>query len=189
MTHQISGSEFARAIHSPRGLRTVVAVTGFVRKAAEEANVEFSPPESHCLQWISIPVRLIDKVDVIDKRECHGELRDYVILYLKTPENADALVLFDLYPYRACGCSETSGDDGSSKFLKFFLRRIVDRWGIYLNNTNPSRSIDADVIVRCDSSSPPHPYNVTVGPNQTPLVVQCGEALPAELQIVDSHFV
>jgi|HubBroStandDraft_6_1064221.scaffolds.fasta_scaffold12498_3 hypothetical protein len=109
MSYPISADEFARALHSESGLLDIASAEGFVRKAPEETVLEFSPAATHCLRWIKIPLQMIDKVQLLGKRLCLGQLQEYAVLYFKRPENRESMIYAELLQYSAAECTSCAG--------------------------------------------------------------------------------
>ena len=208
MSNPISAADFAKALRSQRGLLQPVSAEGFVRNTPDEASVEFSPSDAHCLYWIAVPLQMIDRVQLLGKRPCAGALQDYVILYFKTPEATEAIVYAELLAQRSrtCLCPEAgrshsgfrAADDGSKAFLSILIRLILSNRGVYVVNSHPTLSIVAKVAVSCTPPTPPIIYdNITVSPNNDPsdpnhnciLLRQCpAESVFPSATILDSHF-
>jgi hypothetical protein len=119
MSHDLSTEQFVKAIQSDQGLTIAPTASGFVRKTPDAAVIEFSPSFSLCAIWVRIPVKMIDKVKLLGKRQCLDHLHDYVILYFKHPESSEAGVFAQLLQHAVSAplTSMTSGADATATAL------------------------------------------------------------------------
>jgi hypothetical protein len=97
----LDADDFFKAINSERGMALGPSVEGFVRKTDDPTIIELSPSIVSCLTWIKIPLKMIDKVQPLGKRNCVDHMHDYVIIYFKYPESAEAVVFADLLQHGA----------------------------------------------------------------------------------------
>lgn len=95
MPRQISGSDLAAALMSDEGLAPVVTLTGLVKAGDSKDWVVFAPG-SACRNWRSIPVSLIDTVEVLGQQACDDHEHPSVRLTLTAPADDEAKALFDL---------------------------------------------------------------------------------------------
>lgn len=93
MSSPLDVESFAKALNSERGLILGPSAEGFVRKTDDPAVFEFSP---RCNTWVKVPLKMIDKVQPLGKRQCLDHLHDYVILYFKQPDSPEAVVFAEL---------------------------------------------------------------------------------------------
>src|SRR5438445_6897197 len=103
MPSPLEAEQFAKELNSERGLVVAPSAEGFVRKTDDAAVIEFSPSISLplCITWTKVPLKMIDKVELLGKRQCLDHLHDYVILYFKQPSSPDATVLAELLQHAA----------------------------------------------------------------------------------------
>src|SRR5437868_2606009 len=101
MCHEFTAEEFFDALHSEQGVVTKPTVTGYVRKTADQAFIDFSPALALCAIWIRIPLSMIAKVTVLGKRPCFDHVHDYVRLTFKSPASPEAAVFAQLLQHTA----------------------------------------------------------------------------------------
>jgi hypothetical protein len=109
MSTPLNAEELARALQSEGGLPNIYSAEGLVRKTTDPHVVEFSPshPVPLCLVWLKIPLKMIEKVQLLGKRQCLDHLHDYVLIYFKRPESAEAAVFAELLHHQATAGGST----------------------------------------------------------------------------------
>jgi hypothetical protein len=102
-----TGKEFAQALATGT-LNEAVVVTGMAKKADDPQVVLFAPGRT-CTDWISIPVKMIEKVDWLGRAPCKDHTHDYVRLSLAQATSPEAKVLASLLARISdCGCGSLS---------------------------------------------------------------------------------
>jgi hypothetical protein len=81
MAISFSGEQFAQDLAEGK-LQELITLTGLVEPFEDSRFLHFSPGKS-CLNWVRIPVEIIDKVDWLGKASCLDHTYDYVGLLLK----------------------------------------------------------------------------------------------------------
>ncbi|HEY7152942.1 MAG TPA: hypothetical protein VH575_03185 [Gemmataceae bacterium] len=99
----LSADEFGKALHSESGLTVSPTAIGFVRKTTDPHIIEFSHAAALCLVWIKIPLKMIDKVQLLGKFPCLDHVHDFVVIFFKKPESPEAAVFAELLHHEATG--------------------------------------------------------------------------------------
>ncbi|MER5256008.1 hypothetical protein [Streptomyces sp. NPDC002855] len=100
MPRSFSGEEFLQALTADT-VREKTAIVGMVKKSEESADsVQFAPGTT-CQDWTTIPVGLIDQVDLLRQVPCDDHTHSLVQLTLKDSDSPEHTVLAALLAHYA----------------------------------------------------------------------------------------
>ncbi|MEU7579903.1 hypothetical protein AB0B50_20140 [Streptomyces sp. NPDC041068] len=100
MPRSFSGEEFLQALASD-AVRDRVAVVGMVKKSEEASDSLQFAPGTTCEDWTTIPVGLIDRVDLLRQVPCDDHTHSLVQLTLKESDSPEYGVLAALLGHYA----------------------------------------------------------------------------------------
>lgn len=90
-----STAEFVRKLRAGEFASAPLAATGLVKTSEEEDGLLFAHG-SDCTNWISIPTRLIDRVEFLQVVPCKDHSHPLVTLVFSIPESPEAQVFAGL---------------------------------------------------------------------------------------------
>jgi hypothetical protein len=96
MLGALDQASFTAALSSEDGLLPPILIIGLVKKGNAPDFIEFTADVPGCLQWIRVPVTLIEKVLVLGKRQCRDHFHDLVQIQLKQPDSPEGKVFANL---------------------------------------------------------------------------------------------
>ncbi|WP_069884691.1 hypothetical protein [Streptomyces luteocolor] len=94
MNGSYSGEEFRQALANGT-VGTPLTLVGMVKAGEEEGALQFAPG-TVCKNWVSVPVALVDRVEVLREVPCDDHTHHLVGLQLKDPGTPEGAVLLGL---------------------------------------------------------------------------------------------
>lgn len=114
-----------------------ITLTGMVKKSdgkkkdGKEKSIQFAAGRS-CSNWVTIPLELIEDVEVLKSVPCKDHSHPFVRLTLKTPRTPEAKIFSAILEGvqsgydGSCGGNHDGGYEGTPASS---VRRLVDEWG------------------------------------------------------------
>jgi hypothetical protein len=96
-----------------------LGVTGLVKPTAEGQGLLFAPGND-CRNWVSVPLQLIDQVELLGRVRCAGDDFPLVTLRFRAPESAEAQAFAAIATLLS-----TASSIPQSPWPQFFLTRVV----------------------------------------------------------------
>lgn len=127
-SQSLTADEFFESLHEDK-LSTAVPIclTGMVKKSeGKEKTIQFAPGGS-CSHWTTIPLELIENVEVIRIVPCKDHTHPLVRLHLKTPKTPEAKVFASILQGMQSGLEGMPPMPGMQPMLA--TRQPVDQWG------------------------------------------------------------
>jgi hypothetical protein len=91
----MSGDEFLKKLRSD-DVSVPVLLTGLAKKPEDDGEFILFTPGATCGRWIRLPVRLIEKVEVMRVISCGDHQHPFIRLQIRKPETDEGMLLASL---------------------------------------------------------------------------------------------
>jgi len=131
-SQSLTGDAFFESLQQDKLLTAVpITLTGMVKKSeGKERTIEFAPG-GNCSSWVTVPVELIEDVEVLKTVPCRDHAHPLVQLKLKTQNTPEGKVLSSILQamQSSRGGTQAMPPSPGGMHPAFAARQLVDEWG------------------------------------------------------------